>query len=95
MAQTTGIKGILICMSEGLYAPFVEVESFGEARSFVCGYGSQAALEAGLANPRHWAHAVYRTMLRLCRDHQEELQGGSMDAHTETQLDRDTAASAS
>lgn len=87
----TGVNGILITMSAGLYVPLVEVIDHGTRQTCRCEYNSVAAREAGLENPEHWGHAVYRTMKRLCDQHQAELQGGSMAAYEETESDRRTA----
>jgi len=92
--QTTGVHGVLITMSEGLYAPFIEVEVYATGQRRLCNYNSELSRDAGLDNPKHWAHAVYRTLERLCRDHQAELQGGSMAAYEETEADRATARAA-
>lgn len=69
------IRGILVCMSEGVYVPKIETIDYGTMKSELCDYNSPMAKRAGLDNPKHWAHAVYRTLLRLCDGYQQELQG--------------------
>ena len=88
LVQTTGIDGVIISMSSGLYVPLIQVIEYQTDRKSLCEPGSRMAQEAGLDNPRHWAHAVYQTLERLCRENQAALQGGSMDAYEETRMDR-------
>jgi hypothetical protein len=93
--NTRTVDGVLVCMSAGLYIPMIETVDYADpdpyTRKSLCDYRSQMAMDAGLSNPRHWAHAVYRTLARLCEEHQEELQGGDMAAYDATQTDRDEA----
>ena len=76
-------------MSEGLYVPRIQVMDYAKpGETFTCDYRSPAAMEAGLSDPKHWAHAVYNTLLALCAKHQTALQGGAMDEYWETEIDR-------
>ena len=91
---TTMVDGILICMSAGLYEPFVQVRDGISGKKFICDANSRAAKEAGMANEKHWAWDVYSVLKKLCGENQEALHGGSMAAYEETALDRMAAAEA-
>lgn len=88
------IDGILVSMSEGLYIPMVQVRDWRDKRVFICDYNSTAATEAGLSNPKHWAHAVWRSLDLFCRENQAVLQGDSMETYKETAMDRAMAKAA-
>ena len=68
------VLGIEVTMSAGSYVPFVRVGTLG-GRSHICDYRSRSALDAGLSNPQHWAHDVYRVLEMACREHQAQLRG--------------------
>ena len=73
MQPSMHVQGILVTLDKWQYRPFVQVGEIYGSEHKLCTPNSPLANKAGLDNPKHWAHAVYQTLSRLCELHQQEM----------------------